>query len=272
MTASLKTDIIDRPALWKLYLEVTHDALEVMAYSAYHEQSLIHRRLPFDPAASSQVQALGDLIYDNELLLADFARVSILIDTPRFMVVPSVTSEDVDTAMATSLWGGNITLLTDKLPTPGVKLMTAPDRDTVAFLRRTYPTVTPSHPMSRLITYFFNRDRLSNTSRMYIHLRGGHIDIIYFDCQNLRIANTFAVTNADDMIYYTLLVARNTGFDLENDDVMVCGTGEVRDHYHAMLRKYARYVMPVMFPSEMYHAGKEALESPFQLIIMPLCE
>lgn len=272
MTDSLTSDINTNPALWRLYLEVTHDALEIVAYSTYHDQSLIHRRLPFDAAASSQVQALSSLIYDNELLLADYERVSILIDTPRFMVVPAATSEETDLSMATKLWGDDITLLTDALPIPRVKLITAADHSMTAFLRRTYPTVTPHHPMTQLITYFYNRDRMNNASRMYIHLREGHIDIIHFDSQKLKIANSFDTTNVDDMIYYTLLAARTTGFDLENDDMMVCGTEETRDRFHSMLRKYVRYVMPVVFPSEMYHAGKEALESPFQLIVMPLCE
>ncbi len=272
MTAALTPEIIDNPNLWRLYLEVTDRALEVVAYSTYHDQSLIHRRMPFDPAAKSAEHALGSLIYDNELLLAEFDRVCILIDTPRYMVVPSEITDDTAQQMATALWGHDITVLTDTLPVQGVKLIMAADRATASFLRRTYPTVTPHHPMSQLITYFYNTDRLNNASRMYLYMRDNRLDIIHFDSSTLKIANSFAITNADDMLYYTLLVAGHTGFDMRNDDVMVCGLSPHRDAFQTLLRKYAGYVMPVVFPSQMYHAGKAALESPFELIVMPLCE
>lgn len=273
MTTPLTTDIIDKPKLWRLYLEVTNDALEMVVYSTFHDQSLIHRRLPFDIAASSREQALGSIIYDNELLLADFAHVNILIDSPRFMIVPAAVSEDTAMSMATSMWGEDFMLLTDRLPVTGVKLITAADKATAVFLRRTYPTVTPRNPISQLITYFYNKDCLNNSSKMYAHLRhDGRLDIIHFDNQKLRIANTFVTANVDDMVYYTLLATQNTGFDLRNDDFMICGTSPLRDNFQAMIRKYATYVMPVVFPSQMYHAGKAALESPFELIVTPLCE
>lgn len=273
MTRALTSDIIDRPELWRLYLEVSDDALEVVAYSTYQDQSLIHRRLPFDMASPSTQQALATIIYDNELLLADFSHISILIDTPRFMIVPDKVNDETAAAMVNSLWGEDITMLTDRLPVPGVKLVTAADRPTAALLRRTYPAVTPRNPMSQLITYFFNKDCLSNASRMYAHVRAdGRLDIIIFDSRKLMMANTFRTANVDDMVYYTLLTAQNTGFDLRNDDLMIAGISDRRDSFQSVMRKYAAYVMPVVFPSQMYHAGKEALESPFELIVTPLCE
>ncbi len=272
MTAALTPEIIDSPNLWRLYLEVTDRALEVVAYSTYHDQSLIHRRLPLDPAATSAEQALGNLIYDNELLLADFDRVSILIDTPRYMVVPGEITDDIAMQIATAMWGDDITVLTDPLPVHGVKLITGADRATASLMRRTYPTVTPLHPMSRLITYFYNTDRMNNASRMYLYMRDDRLDIIHFDSSSIKVANSFATTNADDMLYYTLLVAGQTGFDMRDDDVMVCGLSPHREAFQTLLRKYAGYVMPVVFPSQMYHAGKAALESPFELIVTPLCE
>jgi hypothetical protein len=38
------------------------------------------------------------------------------------------------------------------------------------------------------------------------------------------------------------------------------------------LRRYINYVMPVIFPSAMFRAGREAMNAPFELIVLPLCE
>jgi hypothetical protein len=53
---------------------------------------------------------------------------------------------------------------------------------------------------------------------------------------------------------------------------LVCGDVALREQIMPELRRFVNYVMPVIFPSTMFRAGKEALNAPFELILLPLCE
>ena len=57
-----------------------------------------------------------------------------------------------------------------------------------------------------------------------------------------------------------------------NDELFITGSTTTRETITPILRKHLSFVMPVIFPSEMFKAGKEAMKAPFDLIVIPLCE
>lgn len=274
MAEKLTKDIIPTPKLWRLYLEIKSDAIEVLIYSALLEQSLKHYRIDLDPAASSKLTAFQDAIYENPLLLAEFERTHILIDTCRFMMMPI---DFEDTALETKVMGEffndpDVATIANPLPATGTKIVMGVEQGLKSFITRTFPTANVRHPLWALSTYFCNKDRLTNASKMYVHLRPGYIDIVYYSDAKLNVANTFEVASIEDILYYVMMAIKVSKFDQHNDELMLCGVPALREKVAPILRKYINYVMPVVFPSMMYHAGKDALESPFELIIMPLCE
>ena len=51
------------------------------------------------------------------------------------------------------------------------------------------------------------------------------------------------------------------------------GNGPLREELAGKLRRFVTSVMPLVFPSEAFRTGgREAMESPFELVILPLCE
>ena len=60
--------------------------------------------------------------------------------------------------------------------------------------------------------------------------------------------------------------------DDSNDEMLIAGNNSAREAITTTLREYLAYVMPVIFPSEMFKAGKDALNAPFDLIVLPICE
>ena len=54
------------------------------------------------------------------------------------------------------------------------------------------------------------------------------------------------------------------------DSILLSGDRDLREQLNQMLRAYHARVMPVIFPPEMFKAGREAMSAPFDLIVAPL--
>ena len=53
-------------------------------------------------------------------------------------------------------------------------------------------------------------------------------------------------------------------------ELFIAGERELRAQTSALLRRYVRFVMPVIFPSSMFRAGRAAFDAPFEAIVAPL--
>ena len=107
---------------------------------------------------------------------------------------------------------------------------------------------------------------------MFVHLRRENADIIVYDNDGLRLANTYSFVAVDDIIYYILAVRQEMGLDAATDELLISGEPELRRQISEKLKKFITFVMPVIFPGVMFRAGKNALSVPFDLIVIPLCE
>jgi hypothetical protein len=56
------------------------------------------------------------------------------------------------------------------------------------------------------------------------------------------------------------------------DEIILAGDPASRAALSPLLRRYVRYVMPAIFPSTMFRAGRAALRTPFELVVAPLVE
>ena len=75
-----------------------------------------------------------------------------------------------------------------------------------------------------------------------------------------------------DAAYYILNVWEQQGFDQEKDELQLTGDKEPRQIITRIAQEYIRQVMPSIFPPQLFKLGKETLEAPFDLTVIPLCE
>lgn len=266
--------------MWRLSLEVHPAFVDVVMYSLVEENSLIYERIPLD-SALAPVAAFEEFVYENPLLLSDFRKVDIIIDTPRYTFLPAAcATDDVCEAAISALWS-QAALAARSIPISGTPdaLVMGIDPGLAAFISRTFLDTVPSHPMAVLAKYFRRISAQGNTGKLYARLGEDRVDVIAFSpaeamagASPLRVACSYPAPTPDDAVYFMLASAKQAGFDLAADEIMLCGDPKVREAVAPKLRAFARYVMPVIFPSEIFKAGKAALKAPFQLVILPLCE
>ncbi|MDE5953588.1 MAG: DUF3822 family protein [Duncaniella sp.] len=268
------SDKIESPELWNLLLRISRDALHVVIYSIVEDNSLVYRRFNLDTASSSWIGALQNVIYDNPAILSDFRRVYCVVETEKYLLVPSACESVADRTLlfGAAFPGSGLEMAVDETGALNAIAITAIEPELRGFINRTFQRVSIVSHIASLCRYAALNGSLGNKVRMIANMRERAVDVIVIDGRRLMLANTFAYDKPDDAAYYLLAVRQRLGLDANNDELLLAGDLACKEEIMPMLRNFVARVMPVIFPPQMFKAGREAMLAPFDLITLPLCE
>lgn len=270
---NLDKTLVENPQNWRLSMTISEKVLEMVAYSLKEQNTLMHHRLPLADTSTSPIAALGDVVYDNTLLLSDFSVTDVLIDTPRFIIVPTeIATEAEENQILSTLWPGEkLTAISHPIVGTTDTLLTGVDSKIVSFVRRTFPTATVRHRLTPLLSYLITSDHEVGVTTMYVNVRDQRIDVIYFSERGLQAVNTYQTPTLDDMLYYIMTVAKGCDMNISKDEIVICGDATLADHLQSLVKKYARTVLTMDAPYEVASLGTTALTAPLELTLLPLC-
>lgn len=253
-------------------MAIRDDSVDVALICAAQDHSLIYHNIPFDKSMPP-LTAFEELIYENPVLLSEFAAVNVVIDTQRFMLIPAeIDSADARIDMMRAIWPDAALQIVDlELPELSTRLLMAVEDGLLAFVGRTFLDARITHPIAALAEYFAP-NAADGSNKIFVRLDADRADVIAFANGELRIANAFATPTAADATYYILAAAQSAGFSIADDEIFLCGDQKAREEVSPLLREFARFVMPLVVSSEITKAGKEALDVPFDLLVaMNIC-
>lgn len=270
---ALGTELIPQPHMWQLLMEAGPAALAVVAFSPFEHHSMLYESIPYDEAAPTPLRRLEDAVYDNPLLLADFARTTLLYDTPRFLPLPLMPEEEAQ-AMFRTVFPTDTSLPPSRVLVTDIESMHLTlafeiPTDILGFIRRTFPNIRIEHHLAPLCRYFQVRHSGRPHGKTLVNLRGNRLDIITLGATAPLMVNTFRFEQPMDAAYYILSARQRLSLP-PTDEIMISGDRATRAAITPTLRRYARYVMPAIFPSAMFRAGRASLSAPFELIVAPL--
>ena len=102
-----------------------------------------------------------------------------------------------------------------------------------------------------------------------VNLRPDRTDVVILGDEAPLILNTFRVSDPMDSLYYILAGRQVNGLE-PTDEIFIAGNRRLRNEVGALLRRYVSFVMPAIFPSVMFRAGKASLGAPFEMILAPV--
>lgn len=278
-TLRLTCDLVPRPGAARLCMLVGPDTLDVAAFNPLEEGSLITASIPLQTPGTKGFEGA---VYDNPLLLADFGRTEILLDTRRYLITQGGTpAAHAATALAELYPKQALTVLADEAPAAQATVNHATEPELTGFISRTFPTATVRHRLHPLLEYFSLRSRFGNSGRIHLHLRPGVTDILAFNGSRLLAANTFDTPTPADAVYYTLGVAQSLAANPACDRIMLSGNAGAnpaeqpsapswRQTLLEHLRRQGFTVMPSLFPSQVLRLGAQAVTAPLELITLSL--
>ena len=267
----------DLPADTSQYILMLRITRREMIYSCYHpavDGSLVCGREDFS-ASASLLTEVERVVYSREELLQPYKKVYVLLPTQRFLLVPvdvaaEASPETFFHAVYPAVDGEEI--VETRLPYVGAALLSAADGSVASFVRRTFGTPVILHPLAPLCEYFYRKSRVGNFAKLYAQLYDGYMEVVCFDKKGLLLANTFATPTTDDAAYHLLNVWQQLGLNQQTDEVQIAGDAVARRELATLLRRYIRTVGPVIFPSQRHTIGSDAMQLPFDLTALSLCE
>lgn len=248
-----------------------------MIYSCYHpaiDGSLVCGRDVFS-ASASFLSEIERTVYSHDELLQPFKKVYVLLPTQRFLLVPidvaaEASPETFFRAVYPAIEGEEV--LESRLPYVGASMLSAADGAVTSFLRRTFGMPAILHPLAPLCEYFYRKSRVGNFAKVYVQLYEGNMEVVCFDKKGLLLANTFVAPTTGDAAYHLLNVWQQLGLNQQTDEVQIAGDAVARRELATLLRRYILTVGPVIFPSQRHTIGSDAMQLPFDLTALSLCE
>lgn len=275
---SAELNTIERPRLWRLALQIDSEALRAVVWSTVEEPSLRHFTMPLDPTLPLH-KAVEETVYSTPLLLSDFGGIDVVVRTRAFTLVPDGFDRELQRKLMhyCQIDDDSQAQYVQNIAGADASVLWTLDEKTAGFVARTFRNPAMHCHITPLVRFFGRQALLGNRGKLFAHLHGKgegrQVDIVAFDrFGRLAMAATHPTPALEDMLYYILASARHADLDLSNDEIQLCGSAATRDALMPRLRTYASYVMPMIFPSAALRNGREALEAPLPLILLPLCE
>lgn len=275
---SAELNAIERPQLWRLAMQIDSESIRSVIWSTVEDSSLRHFALPLDVTLPLH-KAVEEAVYATPLLLSDFGGVDIVVRTRSFTLAPACFEGDLQRKIMEYCRIDNDahTYYVQDIAGADTSVLWTLDDKTAGFISRTFRNPAIHCHICPLVRFFSRQSLLGNRGKLYAHLHGTgenrQVDIVAFNrFGRLSIAATHSTPTVEDILYYILAGARMAELDLKEDEILLCGNSATRDAIMPRLRAYAAFVMPMIFPSAALRNGRKALEAPFPLILLPLCE
>lgn len=271
----LEKEMITDPVRWQLILEVADDALQVVIFSPYAQHAMIYERIELGEPGKTPLQRLENVIYDNPLLLSDFGAVTALIDTQRFLPIPDILAEmgqecvEATFRRAIPGTGTGTSVMVSPLSAMPMAVAFEVNNDVMNFLRRTFPGVKICHTTVPVCNYFRAKNRLRGYGKMMVNLGHGRLDVVVLGESAPLLVNSYRFREPMDAVYYIMAVRQKLSL-AETDEIIVGGDRMLRAQVTPVLRRYVRYVMPAIFPTVMFQAGRASLVAPFEMVLAPI--
>lgn len=272
----LDKGLIADTSICNLLLRISPTRLDAAVYSVVDDNSFLLRSFPLISSTRQPMGMLEDAIYDNPLLLSRFRRSYCLIESERLLTIPSEMPPG--NAHAARMLKAQWPECRDEVRISPNGTANSIFAYTISqalsgFLTRTFaPDMSIDSHLAPLTRYFAARPGRGNSVRAIANMRENSMDMLVLRGPRLLMANTFRVSRPTDALYYIMAARHSLGLDPQVDEMLLAGHQPMREELSPLLRRYIARVMPVIFPPQMFKAGREAIGAPFDMIVTPLCE
>ena len=271
---AIDKSLIHQPQVWQLVVEVTPGDLRCMAFCPLEERSLMTQTV-VPENTDDPVKDIENAIYDTPGLLLDYGRVTVLWRTERFVPMPGFVSDpDVAREIFNREYSGDTPpngaeFLHDSWPGMAIRLECAVDRSLAAFMRRTFNNPRMLHALTPPALWFAPAPGRRGPGKILANLTATDMDIYVMGDDAPLLINSYFCPDINDALYYVLAVREALGITPDKE-MLLAGDSARRVRLSQELRRFVRYVMPAIFPAEMFRAGREVLSAPFEVAIAPV--
>lgn len=262
MTATALTkDLIADTALWRLIVRIDPRRLRAMLIGpdSVERSVLFHS----EELTDASVKALENAVYDNPLLLSDFAAIDVIFSTPEIVICPAGASELRERMVNAMLPDYDTPRRIEGEAFGPAEVAYAADADIYNFAARTFAAARFHHSLAidaRWLTY---RNGLS--AHVYaLCEEPGEMNLVEFDSAGqIFILSRPQVHSAADCAYYILASELPA-------PVSVGGESELRNETCGILRRMRpdATILPLTLPEDLLRLRQLAPQASFDMLFL----
>ncbi len=267
---------ITNPEMWTLSLGVSNAGLRLFMYNDKEINSMVSRNITIGKNISSDddyLKAIEDAVYDNPLLLGNFKKVSILVESSHFLFFPPEYGDDeaIERVFAKTFPECCGDVVTSRATACGADVAFMLRKGLYRFLLRTFDNPPVRLNLEVLSSHFVGKNNYSTVNKEYVYVHDNRLDLCVFKRGRLQLANTFTFRHFNDAIFFILGIWNMFSMDPISDEIQIAGDKEVKDAIVPVLREYVTYVLPVVMPPSAMKLGNDVVKAPLDLILLSLC-
>lgn len=277
LQGKLDKESIAQPELWRMCLMPSAEGIDVALYPPVAREEIHWCNISFEPGLNSQLKSLENAIYDNPLLLSDFRHIDCIVDSKHQMLLPSTEEAENHELLlraACPSMPDSVEIMEFPIGSE-TKIIMGLDSEHVAFLRRTFYNVRFHSRLALLCNYVLSKCPHLKAKRVATFISGKQLTLVATDNGRILAANNFKFETAADAAYYTMACITELGFNDQPTMYDIAVQGEPLnqpDTLASTLKNYVPNICAVPFPTLRYKASRSTLETPFPLLILPICE
>lgn len=214
------------------------------SFTIHHPQNEdIHfMTYPTNPSYSMTAN-IKKMLAVTEELKRPYQAINILVDTPRFTLVPFDIFEDEQTETFFHLNfppKENETILCNILGKSNVAVLFGMDKHAHQLLAEQMPNARFYACTSPLLEYFTTQSLEKSTKNLFIHFHSDQMEIFAFDKGKLLMTNTFCCKQTSDKTYYILYIWQQLGFSQTKDHLWLTGKTDSQEELITELNRFIR--------------------------------
>ncbi|MDE5900591.1 MAG: DUF3822 family protein [Muribaculaceae bacterium] len=250
---------------WRLWLRIGVGRLMALMTGPESVERSVRFHSVELPAAKSPLMALEESIYATPMLPADFASVTVIVDTPDFALMPARLSvpafESSVRVMVPDAVGEIIATAPFGVPADVALGMVCPV-DQVNFLRRTFANPGFTHPLRAVAEYLSHVNASGNPRRAWAVLTADTLLMVCFSESGICFANRWTTEGSASNAAYYILAALPADCPL-----MIGGPAELRNAVAEILRPYVDPVMPLTLSENLLYLLGAAPDAPLDMLM-----
>lgn len=219
---------------------------------------------------SRQISLLNNvqrIIFDYNFLTEAFKQTNVIVASKDYDIIPS---EYYQKKKATDLYNFTHTknashVLTASEAIEGNSLLFAFDEEMHSFLMRSLYNPTFKHHIGLIANYLRKYHYHCKVNRMYLNFHEDFVDIICFNKNSdFLFANTYHKEHDQDILYYSLSIWENSGFNQRNDLLFICG--DQNEYLFGTLKEYIKNIEKFNIAEILNQYGERGANTPADML------
>ena len=193
------------------------------------------------------IQFITDILDEDKVLTLSYKHVKIVFDNRLVTLVPNVLYSDENPVLylekVVNIPDEHVVLIDTITDIAAQNIYAIPEKVYHMF-RDQYGSNTYYHLSTAIIKscQSFIEYKIDTEKVVFLNIQQNQIHVIAFDRTQLLFYNTFNFQNAEDLVYYVLLVYEQLGLHNEKVPLYIAGKIQEESQIHDRLYQYIRYL------------------------------